>query len=220
MTRTHWLLAGLAALLVLALFWLMLMSPQRDELAELQAETEDIEARQVQTASRIASLEAVRDEAPRQEALLAAAHAILPRDPALPSFLRQLQQAADDSEITLVAVAPARPVEATVEGADQSLHVINVGVELQGGYFQLVDFLRRIEDPAITPRGMTWNALNVSGEPEDYPTLEISLQGDVYTLLPIAPAETEVPDAPDADDEDPDADVDVDVDVEVEEDEG
>lgn len=216
MTRTQWLLTGLAAILVIVLFWLLLLSPQREEAAELRAETEDIEQQQLQVASTIASLESVREEAPEREAMLAAAQAVVPRDPGLPSFLRQLQQSADDSQLQLVSVAPSRPTEATIEGADESLHVINVAVELEGGYFQLVDFLRRVEDPTITPRGMTWNSLSVSGDREDYPSLGISLQGDVYTLLPTAPAETELEEEPDPDDED--ADVEVDVDVEVEED--
>jgi Tfp pilus assembly protein PilO len=224
MTRVQILLSVLAAILVVVLFWLLLWSPQSDELEALRAETEDIENRQAVTATRISELESVRDEAPEQEALLASARAVVPGDAGLPGFLRQLQLAADDSNLSLVAVAPARPTEVTAEGADQGLHNINMTVELQGSYFQVVDFLRRIEDPAITPRGMVWNALSISGDPEEYPSLSVSLQGDLYAVLPVASEETPPEAEPETDedetgeDENDEADVDVDVDVEIEDD--
>lgn len=212
MTRVQWLLTGLAAVLVVVLFWLLLWSPLRDDLEEVRAETEQIEAEQQQTAARITALEAVRDEAPQQEALLAASESVLPRDSALPGFLRQVQQAADDSGLTLLGVSPERPTpveEAEAEG----LHRINVAMELEGSYFQLVDFLRRLEDPSITPRAMLWSSLAISGDPEEHPTLQMSMQGDLFAVLPATPPEGEAPpeDAEEDEDEADDADVEVDV---------
>jgi Tfp pilus assembly protein PilO len=202
MTRVQLLLTALGALLVVVLFWLLLWSPRGEELEDLRAETEDIEMRQQQASARIAQLEAVREEAPQQEARLAAAQSVLPRDSALPGFLRQVQVSADEAGLTLLGVSPARPVPDTVEGGPQGLHRINVTMELEGGYFQLVDFLRRIEDPRITPRGLMWNSLIVSGDPEEHPTLEMSLQGDLFALLPITPEATEVTPPEDAEDDD------------------
>jgi Tfp pilus assembly protein PilO len=209
MTRVHWLLAGLAAVLLVVLFWLLLWSPMSEELDEVRADTERIEADQRQTASRIAALEAVRDEAPQQEALLAASNAVLPRESALPSFLRQVQQAADESGLTLQSVSPARPTPVEEGPGNDGLHRINVTMQLEGGYFQVVDFLRRLEDPQITPRAMLWNALSVDGDPAEHPTLQISVQGDIFAVLPATPPEGEQPD--DEDDEDDDADVEVEV---------
>lgn len=223
MTRVQWVLAGLGAVLVVVLFWLLLWSPKNEELQAVRTETEDIEARQEQTAVRIAALEAVRDEAPQQEALLAASHAVLPDDSALPGFLRQVQQAADESGLTLQVVSPARPVpvdETTTEGQVEEpgtggLHRINIAIELEGGYFQLVDFLRRIEDPEITPRGMLWNGLTVEGDPAEHPTLQMSLQGDLFAVLPTTPPETEAP----TNDEENVEDADVEVEAEENDDE-
>lgn len=218
MNRIQTLLAGLAGLLVVVLFWLLLWSPQQDELDELRAETEEIETEQEQTAARISALESVRDEAPQQEALLAAANTVIPREAGLAAFLRQLQQAADEAGMTLRSVSPSRPVPAGEEAA--GLHRINVGVQLQGSYFQLVDFLRRVEDPGITPRAMLWNSVNIGGDPEEHPTLAVSLQGDLYAILPTpsADAPEDDGDAGEEDDEDDgDGEDEADVDVEVEE---
>jgi Tfp pilus assembly protein PilO len=215
MTRIQIVLAALAAVLTVVLFWLLVWSPRADEIVELRAETEDIEMQQQQTAGRIAALEAVRAEAPQQEALLAASQALLPRDAALPAFLRQLQVAADEAGLALKGVSPARPAPEELETAPADLHRINVAMEVEGGYFQIVDFLRRIEDPEITPRAMVWNALAVAGDPEDHPVLQASLQGDLYALLPTTPAEGE---APPVDEEAAQEGDDTDVEVDVEED--
>lgn len=214
MTRVQWVLSGLAAVLVVVLFWLLLWSPQNDEIQEVRTETENIEAQQQQVAGRIAALEAVREEAPQQEALLAASHALLPNESALPGFLRQVQLAADESGLTLQSVSPARPAPVD-EAATDGLHRINVSMQVEGTYFQFVDFLRRIEDPEITPRAMLWNGVTVGGDPEEHPQLQMSLQGDLFAVLPTTPPETEPP--PEENDEAAEDDEDVDVDVEAEE---
>jgi Tfp pilus assembly protein PilO len=208
MNRTMVLLSVLAAILVVAMAWLLLLQPRNNEIDELRAETASFEAQEQQLQARVAALRQVREDSPDYEAQLAAAYAIIPRDTALPAVLRQLQLAADESGLTLMAVAPSRPAAATVEGGATGLARINVAVDVEGRYFQLVDFLRRLEDPAISPRALNWTSMNLSGDPEEYPLLTASLQGDLFALLPTPPAEQPVTQDPD------DADVEVELDVE------
>ncbi len=102
--------------------------------------------------------------------------------------------------MTLLSVSPSRPSAAPGELAE--LAEINLSLSVEGSYFQLVDFLRRIADPSITPRGITWSAL--AATPSEYPTLAISLTGKMFALLPApvaaepaTPPATEAPtDAP------------------------
>jgi Tfp pilus assembly protein PilO len=212
MTRVQILLSALGAVLLIVLFWLLLWSPQQDELEIVRQDIETAQADQQQLTNERNQLRAVRDEAPEVEAHLAAAKAVLPNDPGLPAALRQLQIAADESNAVLESVSPSRPDQ--IDGAPEGLSRINVTVQLSGGYFQLVDFLRRVEDANITPRGLAWSDLVLIRQ--EYPTLGVTLTGAMYTQLPAPPPD--VPDEPDADvdDDDDDADVDVDVDVEVE----
>lgn len=215
MKRTTLLLLILAVVLVLVLWWMFVFTPRADELDRVEDEIAAVEQQQAATRSRIAQLEAVRDAAPQLQADLAAAESLLPRDTALPSALRQLQQAADDSGATLVSVAPSRPDP--VEGSD-GLYVMNLNAEVRGSYFQIVDVLRRLEDPAISPRGILWDnaALNL----DEYPELTSVLAGRMFAVLPQPPASEPEPDPEvDADDDvdiDVEDDADVDVDVEVE----
>jgi len=180
MKRSHLLLAGLGAVLVLVVYWLLLFQPQRDRLADVEAEIAQQFDLQAQETAAINRLRAVRDEAPEVEAQLAAAEAIVPRDAALPAALRQLQLAADESGLVLRTVTTGRP-SAVGGDAPPGLTSLSVQVQLSGGYFQAVDFLRRIEDPTITPRGLTWQSAALSRDA--YPALNVSLGGSIYAFI-------------------------------------
>lgn len=214
MNRPALLLSALGAVAVIALFFVLIFQPARAELAEVEDRIAQEQAEQTRLEGEIERLRLVRESAPGVEADLAAADAIVPRDPALPALVRQLQSAADESGITLTSVATGRPVElqdSPVEG----LSVINVNAQIEGGYFQVVDFLRRIEQPSISPRGLAWVNASVTRDDATYPDLGVTLAGRAYAVVevPLPPeaepaaepdgATTEIEeDAPDGDTED------------------
>ncbi|MEX1176843.1 MAG: type 4a pilus biogenesis protein PilO [Nitriliruptor sp.] len=214
MKRTTVLLAVLALILVLVIWYLLLWSPRADELEAVEAQIVEVEAQQAAARSRIVALQAVREQAPQLQAEHAAAESLLPRDTALPSALRQLQQAADDAGLTLVSVAPSRPEP--VEGSE-GLYVLGLTAEFDGTYFQVIDVLRRIEEPDITPRGIVWDSAALSIG-EEAPDLVTVVTGRMFAVLPTPPALTDG-EAVVPSEEDPEGEADVDVDVEVETDE-
>lgn len=182
-TRILALVSGLVALLLCAGFFLLVYQPKSDEVVELEEQAATLQAQQAQLASQISRLKQIRREAPDIEAQLAAAEAVIPRSAALPVFVRQMQQAADDSGVTLLSLSPGQPAAVT-EAA--GLATISVSASVTGGYYQLVDFLRRLEDPSITARGFLWSSAGVAAA--DYPTLSLSLSGQMFAYLPGAPA--------------------------------
>ena len=209
MNRSAILLTVLLAVALVALSFFFLIKPKMDEVGELEVEAEDLRTQQTQVETQIASLEAVRADSPNLEAELAAVDGVIPDSPALPAALRQLQVAGDDSGVTLVSVAPGRP--SAVEGATTpELSVIPLTLTLDGGYFQVVDFLRRIEDPAITARGILITSVAVN--PSEYPTLSVNINASMFSLLEQAPAPAPEPDPTDTP-TDGETDVDVDIDV-------
>ncbi len=212
MKRSQVLLSILGAVLIVALFYVLLFQPSRERLAEVELETATEQQVQVELQQEIARLQSVREEAPEVEAELAAAEAIVPRDPALPAALRQLQLAADESDIVLQAVTTSRP--AAIDGAPEGLSRIDVGLQLQGGYFQLIDFLRRVEDPAISPRGLEWS--NASVLVDEYPDLTVALTGQLYAMIAVPVPDEPEPSAEDleTDATEDDADAESDADVE------
>lgn len=204
MNRQHLVLAVLGLLVILVLFYMFAFKPKQDEIAEIEVQIEESLAQEATLESRIATLEEVRARAPEIEASLATAESIIPREQALPSALRQFQLGADDSGVELVSVTPGRPV--AVDGEVPELAELSVTLVLNGSYFQIVDFLRRVEDPAITPRGVTWSGVTVVAT--EYPTLTASLTGRMFSLLPI-------PATPDVLTTEPPADAGTEADVEV-----
>lgn len=186
MNRQLALIAAGVALLLIVLFYFFGWRPQSEEIAGLEEQREQVEADTARLEARVRELERVQADAPAVEAAIVAAESIVPRDLALPSALRQLQLAADESGATLVTVSvPSRPEP--VGDAPPGLALIPLNLQATGGYFQLVDFLRRVEDPAISPRGIVWESMNVTGTPEDYPTLTANVTGRMYAVLPVPP---------------------------------
>lgn len=197
MRRNQVLMLALAGVLLVVLFVFLLFLPERERLAEVEARIDDERAQQAVLEGDIERLRSVRQTAPEVEAQLAAATSVVPDDAALPGALRQLQLAADESQLTLSAVTASRPVEVGV--GPEGLSSIDINVQLSGSYFQVVDFLRRVEDPSITPRGLTWTTLSVARD--EFPELSVTLSGNLYAriLRPLQPDPEPAP-ASDADD--------------------
>jgi Tfp pilus assembly protein PilO len=211
MKRTHVLLAVLAAVLVVVSFWLLLWQPKQDEIVATREEIQATHDQQRMIEAELVHLRSVRESAPEGEALLAAAGAIVPDRPNQPSLLRQLQTAADDARLTLTSVNFGRPADSLPEG--QTIASLPTNLAIEGGYFQIVDFLRRIEAPEITPRGVLWDSITITeGE---YPTLVAALSGRTFAAAAMPPAEVDDAQAP-TDDAETAAEADADVTVEVE----
>jgi Tfp pilus assembly protein PilO len=203
MNRTALVLSVLGAVIVIVLFSIFVFQPAREELAEVEDQIALEQTEQGRLEGEIERLRLVREQAPTVEAELAAADAIVPTDPALPALVRQLQLAADEAGITLASVTTSRPV--ALEGAPtEGLSSIEVSTQLEGGYFQIVDFLRRIEDPAISPRGIEWVNTTVTRDDEGYPDLSVTLAGRAYAVLevPVPPEPEPDPEAESAEGED------------------
>lgn len=198
MNRTAALLSALGAVVLLALFWFLLYSPQRADIAALDVQADGLRSQQQTTLAEIARLEIVRTQIPQIEANIAAAESVVPRSAALPSTLRQLVLAADSSGVVIESITPTRPIRSTsVDEAvvlPPDLASIQLSLSVTGGYFQVVDFLRRIEDPTQIARGIVWEALDIA--PDEYPALTVLISGQMYAILPdvdVAPATVDEP---------------------------
>lgn len=190
MTRTNIILGVVVAIAIVVLAWLFLISPQNDELAQVEADIVAEQDQAVAVQAQIAGLEQVRSEAPQIEAEIAEVDSIVPSDPGLPSALRQLQAAADDAGVLLTAVTPSRP-SPVADGEATGLHVMGMSMTLEGSYFQTVDFLRRLEDPSITARGMEVTSVSLAKSDDLYPTLTVSITAQSYAVLDAPPVPAE-----------------------------
>jgi Tfp pilus assembly protein PilO len=144
MTRRQELLAlGAIALLVTAAGFLLLIRPKQQAVAEARADQRGAVAESQSLRDQITALEALKakQDSLRQE--LRQARGEFPVTPALPGLLDALRETADQAGVDLSSVSPTPPkASTTVPG----LAEIGVSVNVAGSYFQIEDYLSRLED--------------------------------------------------------------------------
>jgi Tfp pilus assembly protein PilO len=207
------LLATLASVLLAVGWWFLLYQPNAEERDELAAETAQLETREALLQTEIAELERVRDNELAIRSELSLMEEYIPNNVAQPMALRDLQDAADAAGVVIDTLAFGTPVavdDAPPTGqSDTTLASVGVSMTVHGGYFQLVDLLRRLE--VDVPRAILIDSVAMSeGGQEGFPTLSTNWSGRVFAVVDVASTVSPEEGAP----PDPDADVDTDADDE------
>ncbi len=160
--KRQWsLLTAVGCLALLAAGWFLLISPKREEAAQLRT---DAQAQQDQVRAlqgKLSMLRSQQKDLPRQQALLRTAATQIPDNPALPTLIRTLTDAADTAGVNLVSLAPQPPALVGAAGATPAgatpaasgatatgvppLAVIPLTLEVTGGYFELEGFFSQLE---------------------------------------------------------------------------
>jgi Tfp pilus assembly protein PilO len=164
--RTELLVATAGIVLVMVVGTLLLVRPKQQAVAQATADRNSAMAESQALRDDVRALEALKaDEAElRTKAELAKAE--FPATPNLPALVDALQDAAGQSGVDLVSITPAAPKASTVQ---PELAEIATGVNVRGGYFQIQDFLSRVEnlvkgaDPArVPPRSVLVQSVSVN----------------------------------------------------------
>jgi Tfp pilus assembly protein PilO len=168
--RQELILAAVGALLVLIVATMLLVRPTRQATAEARADREATIAESQSLRDQIKALEALRPQEPELKAAAALARAEFPTTPALPGLVEALQDSASLSGVELGTIAPTTPKTSTVNG---QLAEITTTVDVSGGYFEIQDFLVRLEslvkgsDPGrVAPRSVLIRSVNLTSGSE------------------------------------------------------
>lgn len=182
MNSTNRVIAAMVVLVALAAaFWMMLLSPKRDEAKKLDAEVERLEASLSQHRSEVVEAEAARDEFPAEYQRLVVLGKAVPADDDVPSLLVQLNRIADRAggkfrniqlsaagggEATTAAPpsseggSPASPTEVAASllplGASigpAGLAVMPYEVTFDGNFFGVADFIKGLDSLVKTADG-------------------------------------------------------------------
>jgi len=144
MTRRY-LVAGAVALAVVLLFFLVLLKPKFAQITEVRTQIDDARATTSSLQIRLRQLEQAQRDQVDTLARLARFNSALPSTPDLPTLIRQLQTVANLSGMDLTSIAPSPPSKLPdATGVD----VVNVNLQVTGGFFRLESFLTRLEDLA------------------------------------------------------------------------
>lgn len=184
---TALLISGLAAVVIVAVGWFMLISPQQSKADKLDTQRTAVE-------TEFAADEHLLSKPSRAKtnATLAAARRALPDDPQVSEILRQLNRFATQSRTELDAITPGAPVAAA--GAQ----AIPISLQFKGRYFGLQQLLKLLRQSAdahsgrITGTGRLYTVDSIAfsgGGSDNLVSATIALNAFVYAPAP-APVTT------------------------------
>lgn len=171
--------AGFVVLIVA--WWLLAWGPVSRDTADTARRADDAERRTTELQATVARLEELQRASPRLAAQLRALNAALPPTPDLAEFILAANRIAAEAGIDWLSISPSPPAAGTGGGPA----VINLSLQIEGGFFQALDYLNRLED---LERLVILDALNISAStPESGGPvrLGITLTGRMFTRAAV-----------------------------------
>lgn len=186
MTSRAPLIGALTAVLLAVAFYFLLYSPRNDDLAAVREETVALETQRASLVNEVAHLREIEGNQVQIRAALARLEEYIPTGTAQSTAVRQFQLVADASGVEIISVVFAPPVpvlDAPPTGSsDTVLASVPVTMTLDGGYFQAVDFFRRLE--VETPRALLLSDLSLVEGEDEFPALTTTWNGLLFAVVP------------------------------------
>lgn len=184
------LILGLLIIVLLVIgYYFLFLGPL---LGNLDARAQERSAKEAQLASlqqEVAELEAVRRNAPETERQLLELSKRVPTQPEIPTLVVQIEEVADASGVTQIAIQPGTPGPPP-GGGDYS--VVPITMSFEGTYEQLTDFLRRTRELSrlVTVNGVTYEEATQEGTTleEIEQVLQVEIEAEVYFQPSVEPS--------------------------------
>lgn len=199
MNRRAILIGVAAALAVMLLWYFLLWKPRADDIDEARGRKEQAQQQAAQLETEIRRLRAEAQNEPQRRAQLEKLRVAIPDDPNLAQFILDTNDAASKAGIDFISVAPTPPAAGasaaaaaggvtttTTPGAPGAPGTtptaatppaeIRLALQIQGGYFQVLDFLNRLHD---LPRLVVTDNLNVTADQTG--RLSVTMQARMFT---------------------------------------
>ncbi len=192
---------------VLILLWyFFLFSPTSNDLNDTRQQVSEAQRQKQQLENTVRHLKELSNNRIQQQADLLALRKAVPEQPDLGEFILQANDIATASGVDWLAISPSPPVAST-QGPKST---IALSMQIDGGFFQVLDYLNRLEDldrlvivdsVSISAGGAgsgsgtgSTGASSSSGSssaagssnPSD-PTLSVTLTGRMFTNAAAAP---------------------------------
>jgi hypothetical protein len=203
-------LIGVAILGLVAAFWFLILSPKRQEAADLQTQVTELDAQVTQAEQAAVAGEAAKKDFSTAYRDLIKLGKAIPVEADTPSLLTQLQTLSVRSNVdfrsislggatsaaaTAAPVDPAAPLEATAAllpiGATvgtAGLPVMPYEMSFEGGFFEIADFFGRIDgmvdsdgdSTTVDGRLLTIDGFNFIPGPAGLPGLTATVNATSY----------------------------------------
>lgn len=196
--RTQAILVGAGFLLLVLLWFFLGFRPQQDRINELRDQQEETQSEIGNLRAQLERLQELQRMEPQLRAQASRLQDALPTDPRIPDFILQVQDAANLAGIDFLSISPSLPSPFTPPGADQQggpadLQSISVSIQTTGTFFELEDFIIRLER---LPRAVRINTFSLSpgggaegDQPGASPTLSVTFAMQIFleTAEPVSP---------------------------------
>lgn len=140
MNRRTLLLSLAAAGALLGLWFLLLWAPQSGKLGDSHGRTAAATGTNDGLQLRLARLQAAKAKAPELQTDFDRLRRAVPDDPELAQFILDANQAATETGVDFLSIAPGAP-----EQADPTLpSAISLAITVRGGYFEALDYLDKM----------------------------------------------------------------------------
>lgn len=193
MTKNRNLTIGiLAGLLVVVLWWFFVYSGLNSKASDVGDDIATAETEQATLTSDLRQLEALEARGPELAAQLAQLQQKLPATPDLSPFLDIATEIERASAVSFVSIAPGDPTQVG------SVATVPLTIVVEGGYFEVLDYLRRIEElprlVVVDGISLTADAAPAAGEAVGGPpTIQVTLTARMFSLSPAITTPTTVP---------------------------
>lgn len=140
MKQRSFVVGAVAAVLVVVLWWMFVFSGMRSEASDVD---DDIDAARQERSSleaQLRQLEELEANSAETEAVLTELRDMLPQVPDLATFIEQANLLGQSAGVNWVSVSPSPPIQ------QGSVAVTQMSIEVEGGYFQVLEYLRQLED--------------------------------------------------------------------------
>ena len=176
--RARMILAIVAVLIIVALFFFLFIRSRQSELTQIRADIEAEENTSIQLTTELNRLKDLQERAPQLQAELAEIKQFVPETHEIPNLVFLLQDSATAAGVEFLSIAPALPA---VPPEQAPLAEVRIEVTATGGYFSLQDFIRRLHN---LDRAVRIDALTMSSEEEVPVRIELAMNLRVFFELP------------------------------------
>ena len=191
--RELYIIVGVVAVVIGVMWYFFLFSPQQKKIAVLNTQYLAQQNTLQQTNMQVRQLQLLQKTAPQAEADLILLHQVMPSEGAIPSFIVGLTKTAQSSGMTMISLVPQQ----TAPGVPFSVQPFQL--EFDGGYFDVEDFLYRLENYVdyrngqFLVTGRMFSVVNLAlskSTTQAYPDLDVKVTIDGYQWTPAGASAT------------------------------
>ncbi|HEX4490644.1 MAG TPA: type 4a pilus biogenesis protein PilO [Acidimicrobiia bacterium] len=178
---------GVLATIVVAMIWnLLIFAPKGRSLKHAKADTQTAQQLGASLQATLTRLQDISRNGPAIAAELDKLSAAVPASPDLDGFILSANQIADTSGIDWLSVSPS----VAQAGTTSDVSVIPLSIQIKGGFFQVLDYLNRLEDMGrlVVVDGISISS-TATATASGPPVLSVTLTARMFTrAAPPAPA--------------------------------